>query len=102
MWTLNEGTRCRPRRRSDGGIEAVAACKRGLAERMVGEHLNEATIARLGSILECGNMTGHRNCRSTQDPLHMGPEWVLVVWKCRNLWCERPPIWPGRPNGKIC
>jgi hypothetical protein len=59
-------TRRRPRRRSDGGIEAVATLQGwGSAEGMVGEHLNEATITRLGSILECGNVTGHRNCRST-------------------------------------
>ena len=55
-----------PRRRSDGGIEAVAThARRGSAEGRVGEHLNEATITRLGSILECGNMTGQANCRST-------------------------------------
>jgi len=35
---------------------------------MVGEHLNEATITRLGSILECGNMPGQANCRHTPDP----------------------------------
>jgi putative ABC transport system substrate-binding protein len=32
---------------------------------MVGEHLNEATITRLGSILECGNMRSHPDCRAT-------------------------------------
>jgi hypothetical protein len=32
---------------------------------MVGEHLNEATISRLGSILECGNMLSHPDCRAT-------------------------------------
>jgi hypothetical protein len=31
---------------------------------MVGEHLNEATITRLGSILECGNMSSHLDCRA--------------------------------------
>ena len=59
-------TRRRPRRRSDGGIEAVATlCKAGSAEARVGEHLNEATITRLGSILECGNMLSHPDCRAT-------------------------------------
>jgi len=63
--TLKEGTRRRPRRRSDGGIEAVATlCKAGSAEGRVGEHLNEATITRLGSILECGNMSSHLDCRA--------------------------------------
>ena len=31
---------------------------------MVGEHLNEATITRLGSILECGNTSSHLDCRA--------------------------------------
>ena len=56
-------TRRRPRRRSDGGIEAVPTLQGGLGRRMVGEHLNEAPISRLGSILECGNMTFHPDCR---------------------------------------
>jgi hypothetical protein len=34
-----------------GGIEAVPTLQGGLGRRMVGEHLNEATISRLGSIL---------------------------------------------------
>jgi hypothetical protein len=40
------------RLRRDGGIEAIACCKECLAEGMAREHLNEATIKRLGSILE--------------------------------------------------
>ena len=61
-------TRRRPRRRSDGAIEGRRhLCKAGSAEGMVGEHLNEATITRLGSILECGNMTGQANCRHTEQ-----------------------------------
>jgi hypothetical protein len=56
----------RPRRRSDGGIEAVAIhARRGSAEGRVGEHLHEATITPLGSILECGNMPTHADCRAT-------------------------------------
>jgi hypothetical protein len=54
---LKERPAAVPRRRSDGGIEAVPTLQGGLGRRMVGEHLNEATISRLGSILECGNMT---------------------------------------------
>jgi hypothetical protein len=38
---------------------------RARQKELVGEHLNEATITRLGSILECGNMTGQVNCRRT-------------------------------------
>jgi len=58
-------TRRRPRRRSDGAIEGRRhLCKAGSAEGMVGEHLNEATITRLGSILECGNMSSHLDCRA--------------------------------------
>ena len=45
-------------------LQGGARQKEGL-----GEHLNEATITRLRSILECGNMTGHRNRRSTGGPL---------------------------------
>ena len=60
-------TRRRPRRRSDGGIEAVPTLQGGLGRRMVGEHLNEATISRLGSILECGNMRSHLDCRNELD-----------------------------------
>jgi hypothetical protein len=36
--------------------------RRGSAEGMIGEHLNEATIPQLGSILECCNMHLHRDC----------------------------------------
>ena len=49
--------RRRPRRRSDGGSRPSPPCKAGSAEGRFGEHLNEATITRLGSILECGNMS---------------------------------------------
>ena len=42
---------------------------------MLGEHLNEATITRLGSILECGNMTGQASCRRTDKPSAV-IEWV--------------------------
>src|SRR5215468_8959814 len=63
-------TRRRPRRRSDGGIEAVATLQGRLGrskgwEHLNEEHLNEATITRLGSILECGNMLSHPDCRAT-------------------------------------
>ena len=51
--------------RSQDEVWARSGKDPGSAEGMVGEHLNEATITRLGSILECGNMIGHRNCRST-------------------------------------
>jgi hypothetical protein len=55
-WPAQGKSRRRPRRRSDGGVEAVAPCKAGLGRREpVGEHLNEATITWLGSIPECGN-----------------------------------------------
>src|SRR5215471_16958682 len=50
----------------------------------IGSKLDEATAQYPGAFL-ARQCAGHRNCRSTQDPLHMGPEWVLVVWKCRNL-----------------
>jgi hypothetical protein len=41
------------------GSRPSLAASRGSAEGMVGEHLNEATINRLGSIPECGNMASH-------------------------------------------
>jgi hypothetical protein len=49
-------------------VVAVPPCKAGSAEGMVGEHLNEATITRLGSILECGNMSSHVDCRAAWKP----------------------------------
>src|SRR5215469_15141176 len=45
------------------GSRPSLPCKPGSAEGRVGEHLNEATITRLGSILECGNMDGNGVCR---------------------------------------
>jgi hypothetical protein len=36
-----------------------------------------------------------RPCRRYACPL-----WVLVVWKCRNLGCERPPRRPFGPKAK--
>jgi len=44
--------------------EPSPPCKAGSAEGRFGEHLNEATITRLGSILECGNMCSHLDCRA--------------------------------------
>ena len=56
----------RPRRRSDGGFAGHRSPKgRGLPEGRVGEHLNEATTDRLGSIPECGNTLSHPDCRAT-------------------------------------
>jgi hypothetical protein len=78
-WPAQGKSRRRPRRRSDGGVEAVAPCKAGLGRREpVGEHLNEATITWLGSIPECGNTTGQANCRYTRK---MSP--LAFLWpKC--------------------
>jgi hypothetical protein len=45
-------------------LEQRIHARRGSAEGRVGEHLNEATITQLGSILECGNTSSHLDCRA--------------------------------------
>ena len=54
--TLKEGPAAVLAGGRTAGSRPALSCKAGSAEGMVGEHLNEATITRLGSILECGNM----------------------------------------------
>jgi hypothetical protein len=55
VWTLKEGPAAVLAGGRTAGSRPSLPCKAGSAEGRVGEHLNEATITRLGSILECGN-----------------------------------------------
>jgi len=66
VWTLKEGPAAVLAGGRTAGSRPSLPCRAGSAEGMVGEHLNEATITELGSILECGNMTGQANCRHTE------------------------------------
>ena len=62
--TLKEGPAAVLAGGRTAGSRPSLPCKAGSAEGRVGEHLNEATITRLGSILECGNMCSHLDCRA--------------------------------------
>jgi hypothetical protein len=65
---------------------------------MVGEHLNEATITRLGSILECGNMLSHPDCRATircgspSNFCQLDPDSILEALKLRTGRYQQNPI----------
>src|SRR5215470_19000004 len=76
----NTPTKSRPKERrqheQDRAVERQLRCP-GSAEGRVGEHLNDATITWLGSILECGNITGQANCRHTPGP---PSTWRTLTW----------------------
>jgi hypothetical protein len=65
--TLKEGPAAVLAGGRTAGSRPSPPCKVGSAEGRIEEHLNEATITRLGSILECGNMSSHLDCRAAVD-----------------------------------
>ena len=91
--TLKEGPAAVLAGGRTAGSRPSPPCKVSSAEGRVEEHLNEATITRLGSILECGNMDHLGDCRTpaARSTNHdrrqlMSPNVSLLVKKGQRRW----------------